>query len=69
MTYRACWYESNDENPGELLLTGPEHSQLPDGQLIEVAVTEARHAREVAGVFQMPDDDLRAHLRIGEWTE
>jgi len=66
-TYRAAYV-------GEAVLTGPEHADLPDAELIAEAVAEAKHAGiygDAAGKdadgnpLGITEDDIQ----IGEWRE
>lgn len=56
-TYRACYW--TDEEGGEIRLTGPEHANMPDDELVATARANA-------------DADLdlsRGRLVIGDWTD
>ena len=56
-TYRAAFWTDGD---GEIVLTGPEHSHLPEDELLEEARAEAERG----------DVDLSiGSLVVGDWTE
>lgn len=57
-TYRAAYWV--DDQGGELVLTLPEHAQLPDDELL----AEARAEAERAGV-----DLSYGRIEIGDWHD
>ena len=57
-TYRAAVW--SDRDGGEVVLTGPEHANLGDNELLLEAHAEARRAKL---------DRSRGWIGIGDWTE
>ncbi len=59
--FRAAYFLRTDKQ-GEVLLTGPEHADLPDADLIKIA--EAAWLESGTSL-----EDMDGEIVIGEWTE
>ena len=82
MQYRAAIFLSTDEQ-SEMVMTGPEHATLSEGELIEEAVREADRIGllrvDEEGLSEWDDDvwddgrmtegEFRDNLYIGNWRE
>ena len=67
--HRACYYLAPDRQ-SEIVLTGPEHSDLDDDALIAEAVEEARRGDVVGSEPpRITEDELRDGLRIGDYEQ
>ena len=73
MQYRAAVYQHRAETgviDGEVVLTGPEHADMPEDDLIEEAVREAYRADLIGEEApRITEEELRQHLTICEWSE
>lgn len=67
MTYRAAMY-IEPQSVG-LVLTGPEHATMSDADLIAEAMAEASRAGLYGGEDKLTEDEFRARVIVGEWTE
>ncbi|MTK63029.1 MAG: hypothetical protein F8N15_00405 [Methanobacterium sp.] len=70
-TYRAAYYQWAADQ-GQTVLTTPDPSGLAAADLIEAAVAEAYNgdfANKDGDESRLNEVDLRAGLRIGEWTD
>lgn len=66
-TYRAVVYVAPTGD--ETVMTGPDQSHLPDAELVEAAMREARDAGLMGEEWpQVPEDGFRARLQITEYT-
>ena len=68
MTYRACYWQSEDEQ-SELVLTLPEDADKSDSNLLVLAVAEAQKVDMLPpAVSGSAIADFRERLIIGDWT-
>ena len=67
-TFRACSFIPTDRQ-STVLLTDETQATLPDADLIEAAVAEARNANLIgADCPHVTEDRLRAGLEIGDYN-